>query len=99
MPLFNKEGMPEQAQEINQALRKAGIQTEYDTGGSIGKRYRRQDEIGTPWGITIDFDTKDDNQVTLRDRDSLEQVRVPIEGLPALISSKLAEPWKSPKLG
>jgi glycyl-tRNA synthetase len=99
MPLFNKEGMPETAQEINAALRKAGIQTEYDTGGSIGKRYRRQDEIGTPWGITVDFDTKDDGQVTLRDRDSLEQVRVPIEGLPELIAGKLAEPWKSPKLG
>ena len=99
LPLFNKEGMPETAQEINMALRKAGIQTEYDSGGSIGKRYRRQDEIGTPWGITVDFDTKDDGQVTLRDRDSLEQIRVPIEGLPELIAGKLAEPWKSPKLG
>jgi glycyl-tRNA synthetase len=99
LPLFNKEGMPEQAQEINQALRAAGIQTEYDAGGSIGKRYRRQDEIGTPWGITVDFDTKDDQMVTLRDRDSLTQDRVPIEGLPALIAGKLSEPWKSPKLG
>jgi glycyl-tRNA synthetase len=99
LPLFNKEGMPEQAQEINQALRAAGIQTEYDAGGSIGKRYRRQDEIGTPWGITVDFDTKDDGKVTLRDRDSLTQDRVPIEGLPALVSGKLTEPWKSPKLG
>jgi len=99
LPLFNKEGMPEQAKEINQALRAAGIQTEYDAGGSIGKRYRRQDEIGTPWGITVDFDTKDDGKVTLRDRDSLTQERVPIEGLPALISGKLSEPWKSPKLG
>ncbi len=99
LPLFNKEGMPEQAKEINSALRAAGIQTEYDAGGSIGKRYRRQDEIGTPWGITVDFDTKDDNMVTLRDRDSLTQDRVPIEGLPALIAGKLTEPWKSPKLG
>jgi glycyl-tRNA synthetase len=99
LPLFNKEGMPEQAREINQALRAAGIQTEYDAGGSIGKRYRRQDEIGTPWGITVDFDTKDDGKVTLRDRDSLTQDRVPIEGLPALISGKLTEPWKSPKRG
>jgi glycyl-tRNA synthetase len=99
LPLFSKEGMPEQAQEINQALRAAGIQTEYDAGGSIGKRYRRQDEIGTPWGITVDFDTKDDGKVTLRDRDSLTQDRVPIEGLPALIAGKLTEPWKSPKPG
>jgi glycyl-tRNA synthetase len=98
LPLFNKEGMPEQAREINSALRAAGIQTEYDAGGSIGKRYRRQDEIGTPWGVTVDFDTRDDNMVTLRDRDSLTQERVPIEGLAALIAGKLTEPWKSPKL-
>ncbi|MBK5231742.1 MAG: glycine--tRNA ligase [Thermoleophilia bacterium] len=99
LPLFNKEGMPEQAKEINRDLRAAGIQTEYDAGGSIGKRYRRQDEIGTPWGITVDFDTKDDGMVTLRDRDSLEQTRVPIEGLPELLAGKLIEPWKSPKPG
>jgi len=98
LPLFNKEGMPEKAQEINSALRAAGIQTEYDAGGSIGKRYRRQDEIGTPWGITVDFDTREDGQVTLRDRDTLEQTRVPVEGIPALIAEKLAEPWSSPKL-
>ena len=54
---------------------------------------------GSRASITVDFDTKDDGQVTLRDRDSLEQVRVPIEGLPELIAGKLAEPWKSPKLG
>lgn len=99
LPLFNKEGMPEKAQEINRALRAAGIQTEYDSGGSIGKRYRRQDEIGTPWGITVDFDTKDDDTVTLRDRDSLEQVRIPAAGVPAEIASRLASPWNSPKLG
>ncbi len=99
LPLFNKEGMPEQAQEINRTLRTAGIQTEYDSGGSIGKRYRRQDEIGTPWGITVDFDTKDDGMVTLRDRDSLEQTRVPIDELPELLAGKLTEPWKSPKSG
>ncbi|MCB0827618.1 MAG: glycine--tRNA ligase [Solirubrobacterales bacterium] len=98
LPLFNKEGMPEKAQEIDRALRSAGIQTEYDSGGSIGKRYRRQDEIGTPWGITVDFDTKDDDSVTLRDRDSLEQVRIPVADVPAEIASRLASPWKSPKL-
>ncbi len=98
LPLFNKKGMPEKAKEINFTLRAAGIQTEYDAGGSIGKRYRRQDEIGTPWGITVDFDTKDDGKVTLRDRDSLEQNRVPIEGLAALLAGKLTEDWKSPKL-
>ena len=54
---------------------------EFDEGGSIGKRYRRQDEIGTPWGVTIDGETMEDDTVTLRDRDSLEQVRVPASGL------------------
>ena len=57
------------------------IPAEFDEGGSIGKRYRRQDEIGTPWGVTIDGETMEDDTVTLRDRDSLEQVRVPAAAL------------------
>ncbi len=99
LPLVSKEGMPEKAREIMQSFRKAGIQAEYDAGGSIGKRYRRQDEIGTPWGITVDHQTMEDDTVTLRDRDSLEQVRVPAEGLPGQIAARLATGWKSPKLG
>jgi glycyl-tRNA synthetase len=99
LPLVSKEGMPERAREIMQGFRKAGIQAEYDAGGSIGKRYRRQDEIGTPWGITVDHQTMEDDTVTLRDRDSLEQVRVPAEGLPGQIAARLATGWKSPKLG
>ena len=59
------------------------MQAEYDEGGSIGKRYRRQDEIGTPWCVTIDHQTLEDRTVTLRDRDSLEQERVAIDELPA----------------
>ena len=99
LPLVSKEGMPEKAKEIMNGFRKAGIQAEYDAGGSIGKRYRRQDEIGTPWGITVDHQTMEDDTVTLRDRDSLEQVRVPVEGLPGQIAARLATGWKSPKLG
>ncbi len=99
LPLVTKEGMPEKAKEIMNGFRKAGIQAEYDAGGSIGKRYRRQDEIGTPWGITVDHQTMEDDTVTLRDRDSLEQVRVPVEGLPGQIAARLASEWKSPKLG
>ena len=57
------------------------MQAEYDEGGSIGKRYRRQDEIGTPWGVTVDHQTLEDRTVTLRDRDSLEQVRIAIDAL------------------
>ncbi len=98
MPLVNKEGMPERAREVFDSLRHR-IGAEYDQGGSIGKRYRRQDEIGTPWGITIDGETAEDDSVTLRDRDSLEQTRVPIEGLADLLLSKLEDDWQSPKLG
>ena len=57
------------------------MQAEYDEGGSIGKRYRRQDEIGTPWGVTVDGQTLEDGTVTLRDRDSLAQERVAAEDL------------------
>jgi glycyl-tRNA synthetase len=71
---------------------------EFDEGGSIGKRYRRQDEIGTPWGVTVDYDTMNDDTVTLRDRDSLEQVRVPIAGLGEDLLMRLHAEWRSPKL-
>jgi glycyl-tRNA synthetase len=98
LPLVSKEGMPEKAREVFEALRRR-IPAEFDEGGSIGKRYRRQDEIGTPWGITVDGQTMEDDTVTLRDRDSLEQTRVPIEGLADDLASRLAQPWRSPKLG
>ncbi len=96
MPLVNKEGMPERAREVFDSLRHR-IGAEYDQGGSIGKRYRRQDEIGTPWGVTIDGDTAADDTVTLRDRDSLTQERVPIDGLAELLLAKLEADWQSPK--
>jgi glycyl-tRNA synthetase len=66
------------------------MSAEFDTGGSIGKRYRRQDEIGTPWGITVDHQTMEDDTVTLRDRDTLEQVRLPVAGLADELSGRLA---------
>ena len=75
------------------------VPAEFDEGGSIGKRYRRQDEIGTPWGITVDGQTMEDDTVTLRDRDSLEQIRVPVAGLVEDLAERLAQPWRSPKLG
>ena len=62
---------------------------EYDEAGSIGKRYRRQDAIGTPMCITIDFDTENDNSVTIRDRDTMEQVRIKIEDLKEYIAKKI----------
>ena len=98
LPLVNKDGQPEKARAIYEELR-SRMSAEYDAGGSIGKRYRRQDEIGTPWGITIDGDTLADDTVTLRDRDSLTQERVPVDGLAELLLSKLAADWTSPKPG
>jgi glycyl-tRNA synthetase len=74
------------------------MQTEYDEGGSIGKRYRRQDEIGTPWCVTIDHQSLEDRTVTVRDRDSLDQDRVAIDELPDLLADRLATGWQSPKL-
>ena len=98
LPLVSKAGMPDKAREIYEELRRT-VPAEYDEGGSIGRRYRRQDEIGTPWGITVDGQTMEDGTVTLRDRDSLEQARVPADGLADRLAARLAEPWRSPKLG
>jgi glycyl-tRNA synthetase len=98
LPLVNKDGQPEVAREIYEDLRRR-MPAEYDSGGSIGKRYRRQDEIGTPWGVTVDHQTLEDRTVTLRDRDSLDQSRLPIDDLGAELERRLAEPWTTPKLG
>jgi glycyl-tRNA synthetase len=76
LPLVNKDGMPERARRIHEALRAAGLNSFFDDGGSIGRRYRRQDEAGTPWAITIDGQTMEDDTVTVRDRDSLRQERI-----------------------
>jgi glycyl-tRNA synthetase len=96
LPLVKKEGMPERAREVFDSLKRR-IGAEYDEGGSIGKRYRRHDEIGTPWCVTIDGETAGDDSVTLRDRDSLEQTRIPINGLADELARLLEEGWKSPK--
>jgi glycyl-tRNA synthetase len=80
-PLVNKEGPREIAQELTENLRMAGFTVEYDASGTIGKRYARADEIGIPLAITVDFDTLEDNQVTVRDRDTEAQERIPIAEL------------------
>ncbi|MFM8883513.1 MAG: glycine--tRNA ligase [Solirubrobacterales bacterium] len=98
LPLVRKDGQPELAKELFASLRPL-MQAEYDEGGSIGKRYRRQDEIGTPWCVTVDHQSLEDRTVTVRDRDSLSQDRVAIDELPALLAARLAEPWQTPKLG
>jgi glycyl-tRNA synthetase len=98
LPLVNKDGQPEKAREIYEDLR-TRMPAEFDSGGSIGKRYRRQDEIGTPWGVTVDHQTMDDDTVTLRDRDTLDQSRIAIAELGDELERRLDEPWSSPKPG
>jgi glycyl-tRNA synthetase len=88
LPLLRKDGHPEKAREIYEALRKR-LSAEYDEGGHIGKRYRRQDEIGTPYAVTIDHQTLEDDTVTLRDRDTLVQERVPVAGLVDLLVDRV----------
>jgi glycyl-tRNA synthetase len=75
-PLVRKDGLPEVAIRIHEELRRASIPSFYDAAGSIGRRYRRQDEAGTPWCVTVDGQTNDDGTVTVRDRDTLEQSRI-----------------------
>lgn len=87
LPLSKK--LSEKAEEVYSRLSKKYM-CDYDEAGSIGKRYRREDEIGTPYCVTIDFDTLEDNSVTIRDRDSMEQVRVKIDELEAWIDAKLS---------
>lgn len=87
LPLSKK--LNDKADEVFQTLAKA-FPVDYDEAGSIGKRYRRQDEIGTPYCITVDFDTLEDNQVTIRDRDTMEQIRIPIDQVEKYIAEKIA---------
>jgi glycyl-tRNA synthetase len=98
LPLVRKEGQPEAARRIHEQLR-GRMTSEYDEGGSIGRRYRRQDEIGTPWAITVDHQTGADGTVTLRDRDSLKQERVSADAVGDELVRRLDGSWRSPKLG
>ena len=79
-PLVNRDGMPELAKKVA-ALLRPHYKVFYDSGGSVGRRYRRQDEIGTPYCITVDSDTLKNQSVTIRERDSMEQVRINIDNL------------------
>ena len=90
-PLIKKEGMPEKAQQLCRTLKAHGLNATYDQQGAIGRRYRRQDEIGTPYCLTVDGDTMADDTVTLRDRDTLEQTRVKVDEVAAVIAQKIAE--------
>ena len=86
LPLSKK--LSEKADEVYQKLSKK-FMCDYDETGSIGKRYRREDEIGTPYCITVDFETENDNSVTIRDRDTMEQVRIKIDELENWLDEKI----------
>ena len=86
LPLSKK--LSEKAQEVHEKLCKK-FMCDYDETGSIGKRYRREDEIGTPYCLTVDFDTLEDNTVTIRDRDTMEQIRIPIDDVEKWLEEKL----------
>lgn len=89
LPLQKKDGLADIGRALTQTLRDADLVVEYDEGGSIGKRYRRQDEIGTPFCFTVDYQTKEDQTVTVRDRDSMSQERVKIDEVPGWVRNKL----------
>jgi glycyl-tRNA synthetase len=97
-PLVKKEGMPEKALEIEQELRRARFATYYDQSAAIGRRYRRQDEIGTPFCVTIDGDTLKDGVVTVRHRDSMQQDRVKVGELVPHLQRAIRD-WKRPGAG
>ncbi|MDR1576373.1 MAG: glycine--tRNA ligase [Treponema sp.] len=88
LPLMKKDGLAEMAQDIRSEL-KADFATDYDQAGAIGRRYRRQDEAGTPFCVTVDYQSREDQTVTLRFRDSMEQVRVPRADLAARLRQEI----------
>jgi glycyl-tRNA synthetase len=90
LPLVKKDGIAEIAQDIERELRNT-FSTFYDQSGAIGRRYRRMDEIGTPFCVTVDYQSKDDQTVTLRFRDSMDQVRVPIAELEQRITQEIRD--------
>lgn len=90
-PLLNREGMPAKALEVHKSLRSKGFMAEYDDAGSIGRRYARADEIGTPYCVTVDHQTLEDDTITIRNRDTAAQVRVTLAELPKILHSLICE--------
>jgi glycyl-tRNA synthetase len=90
LPLSKKEPLEPFARQVLARVQPY-FMCDYDTTQGIGKRYRRQDEVGTPWCVTVDFESLEDYAVTVRDRDSTEQVRVPIDGLVAELRRRAGE--------
>jgi glycyl-tRNA synthetase len=88
LPLSKKDTLTPLAHEVRKLLSERYM-VDYDETQAIGRRYRRQDEIGTPLCVTVDFDSLDDRQVTIRDRDTMEQVRVPIDEVVSIVTQRL----------
>ncbi|MBN1960359.1 MAG: glycine--tRNA ligase [Deltaproteobacteria bacterium] len=91
LPLVKKDGLPEIARDLVSRFFKAGINAKYDEQHAIGKRYRRHDEAGTPYCITIDGDTKTEASVTIRDRDTMKQERIPLDSVLEIVQKRLVE--------
>jgi glycyl-tRNA synthetase len=91
LPLQKDEALVAKARELAASLRGEGWVVEYDESASIGKRYRRQDEVGTPWCVTVDFDSVNDGAVTVRNRDSMEQVRIPMGEVADMVRKGIKE--------
>ncbi|MCG1004299.1 MULTISPECIES: glycine--tRNA ligase [Halobacterium] len=86
-PLMDKDGLGETARDLAADLREAGLSVTYDDSGNIGRRYRRQDEVGTPYCVTVDYESLEEDTVTLRDRDTTDQVRVDVDELVDVVSA------------
>ena len=89
-PLMEKDGLDTMAKEIYEKVHTSRVEAYYDGSGTIGKRYARMDEVGTPWCITVDYDSLENGTVTIRDRDSTEQKRIPASEVPAIVDALLA---------
>ena len=90
LPLVKKDGLPEVARDLVKTFFNAGINAQYDEQHAIGKRYRRHDEIGTPYCLTVDGQSKEDGTVTIRDRDTMKQERVPMAEALSIVQRRLA---------
>jgi len=88
LPLSRNAELSPKAKDLAAMLRKS-YNVEFDDSGAIGRRYRRQDEIGTPYCVTVDFDTLDDQAVTVRDRDTMEQQRISLDNLSGWLAQRL----------
>jgi len=89
LPLSRNENLSPMARELADSLRAEGWNVDFDDAGAIGRRYRRQDEIGTPYCVTVDFDSLEDRAVTVRDRDTMAQERVPLDALLDYLAPRL----------